>query len=305
MSAPDDDVSNSTVSTIIVAYNSSDVLDGLLASLAGAARRPGPTVVVDNASADRAESRRIAERHGARFVGLDRNAGYGGGVNAGAHAVDELGDYVLVCNSDLRFSPGAIDAMVEFADAHPNVGSVGPAILNPDGTVYPSARRSPSLREGVGHALLGGIAPRNPWSRRYREEAVTPEAPREAGWLSGACLLVRSDVFHRLGGFDESYFMYFEDVDLGDRIRTAGHINMYVPSAHVTHIGAHSTASVSTRMLAVHHDSAYRYLSRRYPAWWQAPIRWALRIGLRLRLAWVTLHTTRDVRAVEPARHPH
>jgi N-acetylglucosaminyl-diphospho-decaprenol L-rhamnosyltransferase len=305
VSAPDDAVSASTVTTIIVAYNSSDVLDELLTSLSAAARRPGPTIVVDNASADRDESRRVAERHGARFVGLDRNVGYGGGVNAGSRAIDEVGDYVLVCNSDLRFSPGAIDAMVEFADAHPEVGAVGPAILNPDGSVYPSARRSPSLREGVGHALLGGIAPRNPWSRRYREEAVAPEAPRVAGWLSGACLLVRSEVFHGLGGFDESYFMYFEDVDLGDRIRTAGHVNMYVPAAHVTHLGAHSTAAVSARMLAVHHDSAYRYLSRRYPAWWQAPIRWALRAGLRLRLAWVTRRTGRTVSAAEPARHPH
>ena len=128
-----------------------------------------------NASADRDESRRIAERHGARFVGLDRNAGYGGGVNAGVHAADDLGDYVLVCNSDLSFSPGAIDALVGFADAHPEVGSVGPAILNPDGTVYPSARRSPFSARGRrarparrDRPAQPVVAPLSRGGRRYR-----------------------------------------------------------------------------------------------------------------------------------------
>ncbi|GAA1055641.1 glycosyltransferase [Agromyces luteolus] len=278
------------VTTIVVAYNSSSVLPDLLGSLGKASTGDVDldVLVVDNDSRDREASRRIAEADGARFLALDRNVGYGGGVNAGAGTVAESDGYLLVCNADLRFEQGSIDELVRFAEAHPEVGALGPAILNEDGTVYPSARRSPTLREGIGHALLGGIAPRNPWSRRYREESVRTDRPRPAGWLSGACLLVRADLFHRLGGFDESYFMYFEDVDLGDRVRAAGHENMYVPAAKVTHLGAHSTSEVSSRMLAVHHDSAYRYLSRRYPAWWQAPIRWALRAGLWIRLRWIT-----------------
>ncbi|MGR0320247.1 glycosyltransferase [Agromyces sp. ZXT2-3] len=278
------------VTTIVVAYNSSSVLPSLLASLTQAATEDVDldVVVVDNDSRDREASRRITEGTGARFLALDRNVGYGGGVNAGAGVVAGSDGYLLVCNADLRFEAGSIDELVRFAEHHPEVGAFGPAILNEDGTVYPSARRTPTLREGIGHALLGGIAPSNPWSRRYREESVSVDRPRPAGWLSGACLLIRTELFHRLGGFDESYFMYFEDVDLGDRVRATGQANMYVPAARVTHLGAHSTSEVSTRMLAVHHDSAYRYLSRRYPAWWQAPIRWALRAGLWIRLKWVT-----------------
>ena len=276
---------HAVVSAIVVLYNSSPVLPGLLASLPAASQRVRTHVlVVDNASTDRAESRRIAEEHGAAYLQLDENLGYGAGVNAGFASLQEPGDYVLVLNADLEFQPGAIDELVGFAASHPGLGSVGPAILNEDGTVYPSARRSPSLRVGIGHALLGDIAPRNRWSQTYREETTPATTPREADWLSGACLLVPADRFRELGGFDEGYFMYFEDVDLGDRLRTAGWHNVYVPDARVTHVGGHSTGSSSSRMLAVHHQSAYRYLSRRYRGWWLAPVRLALRIGLALRM---------------------
>lgn len=284
------------VTAIVVLYNSSAVLPLLLASIPAASQRARTDVVViDNASTDRAESRRIAVKHGASFLQLERNAGYGGGVNAAVAALEEPGDYLLICNADLELRPGAIDALVEYAVAHPELGSAGPAILNHDGSVYPSARRSPSLRVGVGHALLGDIAPRNRWSQRYREEIVPSTTPREADWLSGACLLVPTARFREIGGFDEGYFMYFEDVDLGDRLREAGGRNVYVPDAQVAHAGAHSTGSVSSRMLAVHHESAYRYLSRRYRGAWLAPVRLALRVGLALRLrATVARNERRD-----------
>jgi N-acetylglucosaminyl-diphospho-decaprenol L-rhamnosyltransferase len=193
----------------------------------------------------------------------------------------------------LDFEPGAIEALVEFASANHDVGSAGPVILNEDGSIYPSARRSPSLRVGIGHALLGDIVPSNPWSRRYREDVSVPTHSREADWLSGSCLLVPTPRFRDLGGFDEGYFMYFEDVDLGDRLRKAGLRNLYVPQARVTHAGGHSTKSTSSRMLAVHHESAYRYLSRRYQGLWMAPVRLILRIGLALRLRATVARATR------------
>ncbi|MDQ0895402.1 glycosyltransferase family 2 protein [Agromyces ramosus] len=283
----------SRVSVLVVLYNSSAVLEQLLASIPAASRDTATDVVViDNASSDRAESHRIAEQYGASFVQLEANLGYGGGVNAGFAALDDPGDLLLICNADLEFRPGAIDALAEYATTHPAVGSVGPAILNKDGSVYPSARRSPSLRVGVGHALLGDIAPNNRWSQRYRDEA-TLSAPRQADWLSGACLLVPTVRFKELGGFDDGYFMYFEDVDLGDRLRAAGSRNVFLPAAQVIHIGAHSTESVSGRMLAVHHRSAYRYLSRRYRGVWFAPVRLALRIGLAVRLRATIARTER------------
>ncbi len=283
-----------TVSAIVVLYNSSAVLPRLLQSIpAASSRARTEVVVVDNASTDQAESRRIASEFGATYLQLERNLGYGGGVNAAVASLEHPGTYLLICNADLELRPGSIDALVDYVATHPGTGSAGPSILNPDGSVYPSARRSPSLRVGIGHALLGDIAPRNRWSQRYREESTVSAAPREADWLSGACLLVPTARFRELGGFDEGYFMYFEDVDLGDRLRTAGWHNVYVPQASVMHVGAHSTGPSSSRMLAVHHASAYRYLSRRYRGVWLWPVRAALRVGLAVRLRATVARTGR------------
>jgi N-acetylglucosaminyl-diphospho-decaprenol L-rhamnosyltransferase len=165
----------------------------------------------------------------------------------------------------------------------PRGGAFGPLIKNPDNTTYPSARLLPSLGKGIGHAVLGRVWPRNPWTLAYKQSDTLVEE-RVAGWLSGSCLLLRRDAFDSVDGFDPRYFMYFEDVDLGDRLGRAGWLNVYVPAAEVVHIQGHSTARASAAMLAAHHDSAYRYIADRHPGWRWAPVRAAMRAGLALRL---------------------
>lgn len=269
-----------------VAYNSADTIDAFLASLPQAGDID-ELVVVDNHSDEAGIVGERVRAAGGRFVALDRNLGYGGGVHAAVQASDHEPDLILVANPDVMFAPGAIDTLVAAAVQAPDAGSLGPKILDADGTVYPSARRLPSLRTGVAHALFGRIWPENPWTVRYRAQNET-ETRRAAGWLSGACLLIRATAYRDVGGFDDGYFMYFEDVDLGDRLGRAGWRNLYVPEAVVTHTGAHSTSRVRRTMEKAHHDSAYRYLSRRYSAWYFAPLRLAVRLGLWGRLWWVT-----------------
>ena len=180
-----------------------------------------------------------------------------------------------------------LDKLLEAAKRWPRGGAFGPLIREPSGAVYPSARLLPSLGRGVGHALFAVVWPSNPWSREYRQAAAAPEE-RTAGWLSGSCLLMRREAFDSVDGFDPRYFMYFEDVDLGDRLGRAGWLNVYVPEAEVVHIGGHSTQRSSKRMLAAHHSSAYRDLSDRHrgPLW--APLMLAVRAGLSLRLRLMT-----------------
>jgi N-acetylglucosaminyl-diphospho-decaprenol L-rhamnosyltransferase len=192
---------------------------------------------------------------------------------------DRRSGWALVANPDIRFEPGAIDELLAVAGRWPRAATVGPAIRTPDGALYPSARDLPSLSTGIGHALLGWAWPANPWTARYRRER---EAPRErtAGWLSGSCFLVDLQVFHSVGGFDPGYFMYFEDVDLAERLGSRGWLHVYAPSAVVVHEGGHATSRDPYRMQRVHHTSAMRYMARRYPRRRHAPLRAALRAGL-------------------------
>jgi N-acetylglucosaminyl-diphospho-decaprenol L-rhamnosyltransferase len=148
--------------------------------------------------------------------------------------------------------------------------------------VYPSARQLPSLVRGGMHAVVGPIWKNNPWSAAYRQERLEP-SERPVGWLSGSCLLVRRAAFEQVGGFDERYFMYMEDVDLGDRLGKAGWLNVYVPSAEVLHHKGHATARESGRNLAAHHKSTYIYLADRHSGLRRAPLRWAMRAGLAVR----------------------
>lgn len=274
------------VRVVTVTFNSSAVLGDFLESTRSAAAVPPEVTVVDNASDDIEETRRIvAAAPGAQLVESGQNLGYGSAMNRGVAAGDHA-DYYLLANPDLVFDAGCIDRLIAAAATAPQAGSLGPAIYNSDGTLYPSARALPSLRTGIGHALFSRSWPSNPWTRSYRPLPAGHTEPVAVGWLSGACLLVRADAFERIGGFDESFFMYFEDVDLGRRLGLAGYTNLYVPDARAVHSGAHSTSERSGAMDRAHHDSAYLYLSRVYAGPLLAPLRLALRAGLWVRGRW-------------------
>ncbi|WP_181431060.1 glycosyltransferase family 2 protein [Curtobacterium sp. MCBD17_021] len=273
---------SSRAAIVTVSYNSGDVLPPFLTSTAQASAAGVEVVVVDNDSADVDALRAVTEAAGARFLALGENRGYGAAVNRAVATLPPDVRWVLVSNPDVVLGPGALDRLVATADADPSIGAVGPRLLEPDGAVYPSARLVPSLRTGLGHAAFANVWPGNPWTRRYRQDGEHG-GRRDAGWLSGACVLVRRDVFDRLGGFDEGYFMYFEDVDLGWRIGRLGLRNVYEPDATATHIGGTATQGASERMRRAHHESAYRFLARKYPAWWLWPLRVVLKTALTVR----------------------
>jgi N-acetylglucosaminyl-diphospho-decaprenol L-rhamnosyltransferase len=115
------------------------------------------------------------------------------------------------------------------------------------------------------------------------------------GWLSGSCLLVRKAAFDEVGGFDERYFMYMEDVDLGDRMGRAGWQNVYVPTAEILHDKGHATGRDPGLNLAAHHTSTYTFLADRHPGWWQAPLRWAFKSALTVRAGLVVGNSRRKL----------
>lgn len=278
-----------SVRIVCVTYHPGAELEEFVTSLAVATSAPTELVLVDN-GADHTVAAEVAERHGATLLTPGRNLGYGAAANLGARGAEQ--PWIVVANPDIVWHPGSLDLVLD-AGERTGAGAVGPRLLNTDGTVYPSARALPSLSAGIGHALLSRVWPGNPWTRAYRRDDDA-DAERAAGWLSGACLVLRREAFEQVGGFDEQYFMFFEDTDLGDRLGRAGWTNLYVPAAQVTHIGGTSWRARPAPMIRAHHASALRYLRGRYHRWYQWPVRAALQVGLAVRRTLELRRAARD-----------
>ena len=266
---------------VVVTYRSSDVLTGFLDSLTRSSLAPGEVVVVDN-SPTKVSLPKKGSLQAVSVVHRPDNPGYGTAANVGVAALRDSCDWVVVCNPDILVDKDTLQLLLDEAESHDSAGSLGPAIRNDDGSLYPSARALPSLGIGIGHGLLGVVWPGNPWTRAYRGDYES-SSTRETGWLSGSFLLLRREAWEAVGGFDEKYFMFFEDVDLGWRLQQHGYRNLYVPSATAIHEGGHSTKSNYTLMLTAHHESAVRFIAKRYPGPLFAPVRAIIGLGLTLR----------------------
>jgi len=276
------------VGVVIVTYFPGQSLQHFLDTLCKATSREVGVVVVDNGSTDGAPEH-AARRAGVHLVRTAANVGYGAAANRGVAELSRAVGWVVVANADLEWEPDALDELLTTASRWPGGGAFGPQIRDPDGTVYPSARQLPRVCDGIGHALLANVWPGNPWTRYYRQNQ-SPPRERSAGWLSGSCLLLRRAAFDAAGWFDPRYFMYFEDVDLGDRINRAGWCNVYASSAVVTHLGGHATAREPRRMLLAHHESAYRYVADRHRGLLWVPLLLVIRIGLAVRRRYLARH---------------
>lgn len=287
------------VAVVAVTYSPGEVLATFLDSLAVSSSCELDIVLADNGSVDGSVEDAAAKRPNVRLVRTGGNLGYGSAANIGVQATST--EFVVVANPDVIWQPGALDELLAAARRRPRGGAFGPLIHTDQGAVYPSARELPSIGRGIGHALCGWWWPSNPWTAAYRVENAAP-VERTAGWLSGSCLLLRREAFTAVGGFDPEYFMYFEDLDLGERLGKAGWQNVYVPSAVVSHVGGHSTSRDAARMAAEHHRSAWRYLSRRYVGLRFLPLRLVLRVGLGLR-SMLAKRITRVAEGAEPQRH--
>lgn len=318
------------VGVVTVSYGSGEALEVFLTSLREHEGADQPVAVVDN-KPDAENVREIAARFGAVYVPLPENPGYGAGMNAGVRALRErdraggpdgaggpgeshspretIGasepvvpaapgeaggsafDAYFFCNPDVRWLAPTVGQLAASLLGDPAAGSIGPRLLNEDGSIYPSARGIPSVGTGVGHALFSKVWPGNPWSRAYQNADEYGER-RPAGWLSGAAVMVKRGVFERIGGWDEAYFMHFEDVDLGWRLGRAGFTNVYEPAVSVEHQGAHSTKKHAVVVERAMTASAIRFMGKRYAGFWHAPLRWAITLGLRVR-GWVRVRRAR------------
>ncbi len=293
MSAP-----GHSCAAVVVDYDTGAYLAECVRSLA--AEGLAEVVVVENG--DPAAARAALAAAGLEHTPLlstGRNLGYGAGANRGLAALGET-EYVLVCNPDLVVHAGAVGSLAQALAEHPDWAVVGPRILTPEGAAYPSARLFPTPLVAAGHALLGSAFPANPFTRRYRTPGPG-ERTGEVDWVSGACFLARRRALEEVGGFDERYFMFAEDMDLCWRLRQAGWLIGFCPAAEVTHHEGISRRAHPYAMALAHHRSALRFAATTLsgPRRLLLP---AVALGLAARLG-VTWATT-FLRRANPGRPP-
>ena len=214
------------------------------------------------------------------------NVGFGAGVNRGMARLGTDCEIAFIVNPDAVVHRGALEVLARSLEDHPSWGIVGPTVLTEDGAVYPSVRRFPNPFDAAGHAVLGLVSEENPFTRRYRSAATRPDGGVD--WVSGSFFAIRRSSFEELGGFDERYFMFAEDMDLCFRAHALGIGVGVAPAAVVTHVEGVTRRSHPYRMLVAHHRSALRFAasSTRGPARLALPLAAAV-LWLRL-LAAVT-----------------
>jgi GT2 family glycosyltransferase len=284
MSSPD-------LSVCIVNWNTRADLEQAVASIfADTAGLALEMVVVDNCSAD-GSAAMIRERFpSVILIESGGNLGFARGYNLAAGRA--AGRHLLMLNPDTVVQPGALRELVGFLDSHPDAGAAGPRLVNPDGSLQYSCRHFPRPMAALfRNTPLGRLLPANRFTREYMMTDWDHHAVREVDWLSGAALCIRRLAWEQVGGFDDGFFMYAEDIDWCLRAHQAGWRVCYVPQAVVMHRIGRSSDQRPLAMVIQFHRSMIRFYRKHYARRWPFGLRWLPVAGIWGRAAVVLLQT--------------
>ena len=249
------------LAVVVVNHNAGDFLPLCISTIhAAAGDLDLDVVLVDNASTD-GSTELVARAHPSLRVFENRvNRGFAAAANQGVRAT--TAPFVLLLNPDAEITGGSLASLVKVAADRPRAAVVGPLVRNSDGSLQASARKVPGLLESLGHAFLGPFVPNNRFSRAYTMAEWDRSSEREVEWVSGCAMLVRREAFDAVGGFDEGYFMYVEDVDICTRLRKVGWSVLFCPELEVVHETGVSARKQSRRLAFEHSRSIYRYFAK-------------------------------------------
>jgi hypothetical protein len=247
------------LSIVILCWNDREVITNCLRSIYDNTHSTSFEVIVsDNGSSDGSVDyirQTFPEVH---VIENGTNLRFAKANNVGFRA--STGEYVLILNPDTIIHDGALDKLVAFADEHPTAGAFGCRVLNPDGTYQLSARPFVSLRsEWIAALHLRALGHISDWFLSGSYAGWKGETERTIDWHSGCFILARRDLLNRLGGFDEQFFYYYEDMDLCHRIWDAGYPIIYSPAVTITHLGGQSTRRAPAAFKLDSQITRYRY----------------------------------------------
>jgi GT2 family glycosyltransferase len=264
----------SKVDVVVVSHNSEAHLRACVEPLV--ALDGVNVIVVDNASSDSSVAR--IEDLPLRVIESAENNGFAAGCNIGWHAGSS--PYVLFLNPDARVGAAALDALVAVLQSRADAGIVAPRIIGEDGVTQYSLRRFPRLRSTYSQALfLHRVAPSADWADEAIRRLGAYEHPAAHDWVSGACMLVRRSLLEQLGGWDDGFFLYCEDIDLCRRTHDLGAEVRYEPAAVVRHIGGGSAPRAATLPVLAASRVRYARLHR------SRAVAFAERLGIALEAA--------------------
>jgi GT2 family glycosyltransferase len=250
------------LSIIIVTFNSRAEIDACLRSLTEGIQADREIVVVDNASTDGTADYLRERWPGIRLIALGANLGFARGTNIGIQQT--FGELVLLLNPDTVVPAGAIDRLVTALDGHPQAAAVGPRIVNDDGYAELSFGRLTAPPLELRQKVL------STWSKRRVPIILTlvermTRRTRYVGWITGACLLARRADLEAVGGLDERFFLYMEDVDLCASFQARGRRVLFVADVEIGHQRGASAAPVASA--AIHRRSYLAFCEKHHPAW--------------------------------------
>jgi N-acetylglucosaminyl-diphospho-decaprenol L-rhamnosyltransferase len=264
------------LSVIIVNYNTGDYLRKCIGSaLDRAGDATVEVVVIDNASHDDSAQRAAVEHPPLRLIQNADNRGFAAAVNQGIRATSS--PFLFLLNPDAEISSGTLAGLLKLARDRPAVGAIGVLVRDPDGNIYPSARKVPTISEAIGHAFLHPFRPDNRFSRAYTMAEWDRSSEREVEWVSGSSMLLRRAALDEVGLLDERYFLYAEDVDICTRLRRGGWRVLFSPELQIIHVGGVSTGR-SPWAIRQHSKSIYRYYAKHEAGGWRRvllPLAWA------------------------------
>lgn len=272
------------VDVVVVSYNVRPLLLDCLASLVAAreAGEIGRIVVVDNASNDGSASAARAANPAIEVIDAE-NHGYGTGANIGITRTGAK--YILVLNPDTVVPAGSIATLTRWLDAHPDHAVAGPRLRRPDGSIQSSRRRFPRPWTPLFESsIVEQWWPSNPIAASYHVTGVSDDIEQDVDWVVGAAMLARRTAIAQVGGFDQSFRMYAEEVDWCWRFRRHGWRIGFVPTAEIIHYEGASAAQDLPRRLAEFDASRVQLTRRLHGVGWSRVVRAAILMDYAIRL---------------------